>query len=83
MELDFFSFTIGMVAGGGFFGFGLAVGSLMNRDIFTRQVPDEEFDPNAETPDEAFFEDQWNSDEEFPSDEVLDELDRLHRHSTF
>jgi hypothetical protein len=83
MELDFLSFTIGMVAGGGFFGFGLAVGALMNRDIFTRQVKDEEFDPKAEVQDEQFFEESWTGEGEFPSDEVLEQLDQLHRHSTY
>jgi len=80
MELDFLSFTIGMVAGGGFFGFGLLVGMLMNRDVLTRQVPDEDFDPEAEVVDEAFFEESWSGEGEFPTDA---ELERLHRHSTY
>jgi hypothetical protein len=83
LYLDLFSFSMGVLSGGGLFGFGLLVGLLVNRDTFTRQVQDEEYDPDEETPDEAFFEDQWNSETEFPSDGVLEELDKLHRHSTF
>jgi hypothetical protein len=81
MELEFLSFTIGVLTGGGAFGFGLAVGMLSNRDIFTRQVKDEEFDPEAEVASEEFFEEQWSGDGEFPSDEVLQQLADLHRHS--
>jgi hypothetical protein len=80
MELDFFSFTVGMVAGGGFFGFGLLVGMIMNRDVLTRQVKDEEFDPDAEVADEEFFEKQWSGVGDFPTDAQLEDL---HRHSTY
>lgn len=87
MELEFLSFTIGMVAGGGFFGFGLAVGALMNRDTFSRQVKDEEFDPTKEVMDDDFFQKALLTPEEggheFPSDDVLEQLDHLHRHSEF
>jgi len=79
MELDSLSFIIGMVAGGGFFGFGLTVGMLMNRDTFTRQVKDEPFDPDAEVADEAFFEESWSGGEDSPVDAHLEEL---HRHSS-
>lgn len=85
MELEILSFTVGMLAGGGFLGFGILVGMLTNRNVFTRQVKDQPFDPEAEVMDEAFFEEQWQGDgppdDEFPSDEILEELDRLHRHS--
>jgi hypothetical protein len=80
MELDFFSFTVGFLAGGGIFGFGLLVGMIMNRDVLTRQVKDEEFDPEAEVADEAFFEEQWTGVGDFPTDAQLEDL---HRHSTY
>ena len=92
MELAFFlPFTVGVLAGGGLLGFGLLIGLLANRDTFNRKVKDEPFDPTAEVMDDKFFEDQWKSDDEtelvtdgeFPSDEILKELDRLHRHSEF
>ena len=80
MELDMMSFTIGFVGGGGLFGFGLAVGTLLNRDVFTRQVKDEPFDPDAEVVSEEFFEEAWSGEGEFPTDAQLEEL---HRHSTY
>jgi hypothetical protein len=80
MELDFLSFTIGMVAGGGFLGFGILLGLLANRDTFVRQVKDEPFDPEAEVVDETFFEEAWSGEGEFPTDA---ELEALHRHSTY
>jgi hypothetical protein len=80
-----------MFAGGGFLGIGLVIGLMMNRDVFTRQVKDEPFDPNEEVMNDEFFEEQWKSEDdteviaggEFPSDDILAELDRLHRHSEF
>jgi hypothetical protein len=81
MELEVLSFTVGVITGGGFFGFGLAIGVLMKRDIFTRQVKDEEFNPDAEAMSEDAFEEQWSGDGEFPSDEVLQQLADLQRHS--
>jgi hypothetical protein len=92
MELTFFlPFTLGVLAGGGLFGFGLLIGLLINRDTFSRQVKDEPFDPTEEVMNDEFFDDQWKSDDEtevtvdgeFPSDDILEELDRLHRHSEF
>ncbi len=80
MDLDSLSFIIGMVAGGGFFGFGLTVGMLMNRDVLTRQVKDEEFDPDAEVVSEEFFDEAWSGEGEFPTDAQLEDL---HRHSTY
>jgi len=79
--VEFLSFTIGVLTGGGIFGFGLLVGLLINRDTFTRQVKDEEFDPDAEVMSEDAFEEQWSGDGEFPSDEVLEQLADLQRHS--
>ena len=87
MELDFFySFTLGVLAGGGLFGFGLVVGLLINRDTFTSQVKDKDFDPNEEVVDEAFFDGEWSGEGEFPSDKqlgMMEQLDHLHRHSTY
>jgi hypothetical protein len=84
MELEFFyPFTLGVLAGGGLFGFGLLVGLIANRDTFTRQVKDEEFDPEAERVDDEFFHESWEGATEmgeFPTDS---ELERLHRHSTY
>jgi hypothetical protein len=80
-----------MFAGGGFLGIGLVIGLMMNGDKFTKQVKDEPFDPTEEVMNDEFFDDQWESDDkteitvdgEFPSDDILAELDRLHRHSEF
>ena len=87
MELEFMSFTVGVLAGGGIFGFGQLVGMLMNRDTLTRQTKDEPFDPEAEVMDDEFFQKALLSPEEggheFPSDEVLEQLDHLHRHSEY
>jgi hypothetical protein len=59
------------------------IGLVLNRDTFTKQVKDEEFDPEAKVEDEVFFEEQWSGEAGFPSDEVLQQLDDLHRHSTY
>jgi hypothetical protein len=80
-----YAFTAGVIAGGGLFGFGVLVGLLANRDVFTKQVKDEPYDPTQEVMDDEFFNkallDPEHGGHEFPSDEVLAELDRLHRHS--
>ncbi len=80
MEVEFFSFTVGMLAGGGFLGFGILVGMLMNRDVFTRQAKDEPFDPDTEVIGEEFFEEAWSGEGGFPTDAQLEDL---HRHSTY
>ena len=80
MELEIMSFSIGALVGGGFFGFGLLIGLVANRDTFNRQVKDEEYDPKEEVVDDAFFEENWGSEGGFPVDA---ELEALHRHSNY
>jgi len=80
MELNGFSFLVGMIAGGGFLGFGILLGMMMNRDVFTRQAKDEPFDPDEEVVDDAFFEESWTGEGEFPTDA---QLEALHRHSSY
>lgn len=94
MELEILSFAIGLLAGGGVLGAGILIGLLVNRDALTRQVKDEEFDPEEEIMDDEFFERATYepeegghkfhvTDDDFPSDDILEELDRLHRHSEY
>jgi hypothetical protein len=90
MQWMFWAFTAGVFAGGLLLGFGFLLGKLHSKSS-DKQVKDEPFDPTEEVMDDQFFDDQWESDDktevtvdgEFPSDEVLAELDRLHRHSEF
>jgi hypothetical protein len=88
MQYLVWAFTVGVFAGGLLLGFGYLLGRLHDKTS-TKQVKDEPFDPTQEVMDDKFFEEQWESDTElvpdgeFPSDEVLAELDRLHRHSEF
>jgi hypothetical protein len=87
----FWAFTAGVFAGGLLLGFGFLLGKLHSVKT-TKQVKDEPFDPTQEVMDDKFFDEQWDSDTEtepvvdggeFPSDEILKELDKLHRHSEF
>ena len=86
------AFLAGVFAGGLLLGFGYVLGKVSGGGIMHKSVEDEAFDPDAQPMDEAFFEEQWNSDtsvvdtamaseNEFPSDDILAELDRLSRHS--
>jgi hypothetical protein len=90
MQYLLWAFTAGVFAGGLLLGFGYLIGRMHDRTS-TKQVKDEPFDPTEEVMDDNFFEEKWGSDAEaevtidgeFPSDEVLAELDRLHRYSEF
>ena len=93
MELDVLSFLAGSLVSGLALGSGILIGLMVNRDAFTRQVKDEEYDPTVEVMDDEFFDMATRdpddgghkyrvTDDNFPSDDILDELDRLHRHST-
>jgi hypothetical protein len=90
IQWAFWAFTAGVFAGGLLLGFGFLLGKLHSNST-DKQVKDEPFDPTEEVMDDKFFDDQWKSDDEteitvdgeFPSDDVLAELDRLHRHSEF
>jgi len=90
IQWAFWAFTAGVFAGGLLLGFGFLLGKLHSKSS-TKQVKDEPFDPTEVVMDDKFFDEQWQSDDEteltidgeFPSDEILQELDRLHRHSEF
>jgi hypothetical protein len=90
IQWAFWAFTAGVFAGGLLLGFGFLLGKLHSKST-DKQVKDEPFDPTEEVMDDKFFEEQWKSEDdtevtaggEFPSDEILEELDRLHRHSEF
>ena len=75
----FWSFTAGVFAGGLILGFGFLLGKLHSRSS-TKQVPDEDFDPDAAVADEEFFDKEWSGEGEFPTDAQLEEL---HRHSVY
>lgn len=94
MELELFNaFMAGVFAGGLLLGFGFVLGKVSGYGIMHKRVDDVPYDPDDEPMNEEFFEGQWGSDipkevidtmatdEEFPLDEILQELYRLHRHS--
>jgi len=92
MELELMNvFIAGVFAGGLLLGFGFLLGKLSDGGVMHKSVTDDNFDPTDQPMDEAFFEEQWNSEDtvdtvqadedQFPSDDILQELDRLARHS--
>jgi hypothetical protein len=93
MELELMNaFIAGVFAGGLLLGFGFLLGKVSGGGVMHKSVRDDNFDPTDLPMDEGYFEEQWSSEAnvvdtvmadetEFPSDNILAELDRLSRHS--
>lgn len=84
MELELISFISGAVIGGGFLGFGIVIGVLLDSGTLRRKPKEAEYDPDEMPMNDEFFErarlDPDDGGLEFPTDQQLEEL---HRHSNY